>query len=204
MVTKAVHLELVSDLSSSSFLAALRRMVARRGAPNHIYSDNGTNFVGANKILNRECLDLQAKLDSNFYQSITDMKIQWHFNAPGCPNAGGLWEAAVKSLKYHLKRVIDEQKLTFEEYTTLLTQLEACLNARPLCPLTEDPEDLDYLTPGHFLASGPTLTIIETERDHKQGGNSLKKYLKMCGRSGNQSIYASCQHAASGANLKKT
>lgn len=165
MVTKAVHLELVSDLSSSAFLAALRRMAARRGAPSHIYSDNGTNFVGSNKVLNREYLDLQATLDSSFYSAITDMKVQWHFNAPGWPSAGGLWEAAVKSLKYHLKRVIGEQKLTFEEYSTLLSQLEACLNARPLCPLTEDPEDMEYLTPAHFLASGPTLTIIETERD---------------------------------------
>lgn len=167
MVTKAVHLELVSDLTSSAFLAALRRMAARRGAPSHIYSDNGTNFVGSNKILNREYLNLKSTLDSSFYKAITDMKIQWHFNAPGWPSAGGLWEAAVKSLKYHLKRVIGEQKLTFEEYTTLLAQLEACLNARPLCPITEDPEDLEYLSPAHFLASGPTLSIIETERDQR-------------------------------------
>ncbi|KAG6454118.1 hypothetical protein O3G_MSEX008494 [Manduca sexta] len=167
MVTKAVHLELVSDLSSSSFLSALRRMAARRGTPRHIYSDNGTNFVGASRTINQEYLDLKSTLDSSFFTAITEMEIQWHFNAPSWPSAGGLWEAAVRSLKYHLKRVIGEQKLTFEEYSTLLAQLEACLNARPLCTLTEDPGDLNYLTPSHFLASGPTLTIMETERDHR-------------------------------------
>lgn len=165
MATKAVHLELVSDLSSAAFLAALRRMAARRGAPTHIYSDNGTNFVRANKTLREEYINLQINLDDDFYRAITDMQIQWHFNAPSWPNAGGLWDAAVKSLKHHIKRVVGEQKLTYEEYSTLLAQLEACLNTRPLCAISEDPEDIDYLTPSHFLSSGPTLTIIETERD---------------------------------------
>ncbi|XP_050557832.1 uncharacterized protein LOC126911988 [Spodoptera frugiperda] len=165
MATKAVHIELVSDLTSSSFLAALRRMAARRGTPGHVYSDNGTNFVGASRILNEEFVNIQNTLDDSFFEAIASMEINWHFNAPSWPSAGGLWEAAVKSLKYHLKRVIGSQKLTFEEYSTLLAQIEACLNSRPLCALSEDPEDLDCLTPFHFLASGPTLTIIETERD---------------------------------------
>lgn len=167
MVTKAVHLELVSDLSSSAFLAALRRMAARRGAPRHIYCDNGTNFVGASRILQHEYLNLQEILDKEFYSQIADMQIEFHFNAPSWPSAGGLWEAAVKSLKHHLRRVLGEQKLTYEEYSTLLAQIEACLNTRPLCAITEDPEDIDFLTPSHFLASGPTLSIIETERDER-------------------------------------
>lgn len=167
MVTKAVHLELVSDLSSSAFLAALRRMAARRGAPRHIYCDNGTNFVGASRILQQEFLNLQAILDEDFYSQVTEMAIEFHFNAPSWPSAGGLWESAVKSLKHHLRRVVGEQKLTYEEYATLLSQIEACLNTRPLCAISEDPEDIDFLTPAHFLASGPTLTIIETERDER-------------------------------------
>ncbi|XP_045509323.1 uncharacterized protein LOC123704873 [Colias croceus] len=166
MVTKAVHLELVSDLTASAFIAALRRMSARRGVPRHIYSDQGTNFIGANNILQREYTQILEILSSNECTSIiSEMNIDWHFNAPSWPSAGGLWEAAVKSLKHHLKRVIGEQKLAFEEYSTLLSQLEACLNSRPLCPLTEDPDNLDYLTPAHFLASGPNLTIFDTEND---------------------------------------
>ncbi|XP_026740536.1 uncharacterized protein LOC113502962 isoform X1 [Trichoplusia ni] len=165
MATKAVHLELVSDLTASSFIAALRRMIARRGLPSNIYSDQGTNFIGANKVLQEEYKEILSTFDQEFQTEILTMGIEWHFNAPSWPSAGGLWEAAVKSLKYHLKRVVGEQKLTFEEFSTLLYQLEACMNSRPLCPLTEDSADLNYLTPAHFLSSGPNLTLYETETD---------------------------------------
>ncbi|CAK1582194.1 unnamed protein product [Parnassius mnemosyne] len=80
---------------------------------------------------------------------------------------GSLWEAAVKSLKFHLRRVIGAQKLTFEELSTLLSQLESCLNSRPPCALSEDTEDINFLTQLNFIASGPTLTIIKTERDER-------------------------------------
>ncbi|CAK1600416.1 unnamed protein product [Parnassius mnemosyne] len=126
MATKAVHLELVSDLTSSAFLAALRRMAARRGAPRHIYCDNGTNFVGASRVLEQNIKQLKENIsDPEFLTELTKTEIEFHFNAPSWPSAGGLLEAAVKSLKYHIKRVIGEQKLTFEEYSTILTQLEA-------------------------------------------------------------------------------
>lgn len=164
MVTKAVHLELVTDLTASAFLAALRRMSARRGAPRHLYSDNGTNFVGANRILQEEYQQLE-QIFQNSLSDIAGMSIEWHFNAPSWPTAGGLWERAVRSLKHHMKRVIGEQKMTFEEFCTILTQLEACLNSRPLCPLTENVEDIDYLTPAHFLTGRSGVTIIQTEED---------------------------------------
>ncbi|XP_047543294.1 uncharacterized protein LOC125075630 [Vanessa atalanta] len=151
MLTKAVHLELVSDLSSSAFISALRRMAARR----------------AGRIIQKEFFNLQQLLDQQIYHQITDIEIEFHFNAPSWPSAGGLWEAAVKSLKHHLRRVLGEQKLTYEEYSTLLAQIEACLNTRPLCAITEDPEDINFLTPSHFLSSGLTLSIIGTERDER-------------------------------------
>ncbi|XP_041986153.1 uncharacterized protein LOC121738265 [Aricia agestis] len=161
MATKA------ADLSSASFIAALRRMAARRGTPQHIFSDNGTNFVGANKILQEEFNIIKSSLDQHFYNTISDMNLTWHFNAPSWPSAGRLWEAAVKSLKHHLRRVLGDQHLTFEEFSTLLAQIEGCLNAHPLCALSEDPEDIDYLTPSHFLSSGPTLSIVESEKDER-------------------------------------
>lgn len=166
MVTKAVHIELVSDLTSSAFLAALNRMAARRGTPRHLYSDNGTNFVGANRQLVEQYEEIEHIYKGDQLQrEIAEMRIEWHFNAPAWPSAGGLWERAVRSLKHHLKRVVGVQKLTFEEYTTILTKLEACLNSRPLCPLSENTDDLDCLTPAHFLSGRPGLTVIETRED---------------------------------------
>ncbi|KAL0894301.1 hypothetical protein ABMA27_014299 [Loxostege sticticalis] len=103
------------------------------------------------------------------------MDLEWHFNAPTWASAGGLWESCVKSLKFHLRRVLGTQKLTYEELATLLSQLEACLNSRPLCALSEDPEDINFLTPSHFLSSGPTLNIMETERDGRTRWQLVQK-----------------------------
>ncbi|XP_076301722.1 uncharacterized protein LOC143219731 [Lasioglossum baleicum] len=85
----------------------------------------------------------------------------WIFNPPAAPHFGGIWEAAVKSVKYHLRRVIGETLLTFEEMSTLLTQIEACLNSRPITPLTDEPSDLTALTPAHFLIGSPLTAIPE-------------------------------------------
>lgn len=78
---------------------------------------------------------------------------------------GGKWEAAVKSVKYHLTRTIGEDLLTYEEMTTLLNQVEAVLNSRPMEPLTDDPEDYSALTPGHFLIGQPPTTLPEPTLD---------------------------------------
>lgn len=85
---------------------------------------------------------------------------QWLFNPPAAPHFGGKWEAGVKSVKFHLKRVIGDTLLTYE-MSTLLAQIEAVLNSRLLSLLTDDPDDLNALTPGHFLIGGPTITIPE-------------------------------------------
>jgi len=73
-----------------------------------------------------------------------------HFNPPGAPHFGGLWEAGVKSVKLPLNRILSDYRLTFEELTTVFCQVEECLNSRPLTPLSSDPNDLDVLTSGHF------------------------------------------------------
>lgn len=142
--TKAVHIELVSDLTADAFLAALRRFIARRGTCHEIISDNGTNFVAANRMLNQY-----------LQQAAESQSIVWKFNPPSSPHMGGLFEAAIKSVKNHLKRVIGQQVLTFEELYTVLTQVEALLNSRPLGPVSNDPNDLLPLTPGHFLTLHP-------------------------------------------------
>lgn len=168
MVTKAVHIELVSELSTEAFIAAFQRMCARRGTPAHMYSDNGTNFVGASRVLQREFEIFKQLLTSEFFTEIAKLQVQWHFTAPAWPNSGGLYESAVKSMKHHLRRVLGEQKLTWEEFSTLLAKIEACMNSRPLCPLTEDPEQFyNCLTPGHFITGSNILSLPQPNPEER-------------------------------------
>ncbi|GFV08831.1 integrase catalytic domain-containing protein [Trichonephila clavipes] len=156
MCTKAVHLELVSSLSAAAFLSALRRFVSRRGYPSDIYSDNGINFVGASAYLK----DLfQLFHNSNVQDYSSSKNIQWHFIPPYAPNFGGVWEASVKLTKQHLLKTLKAAVLNFEELDTILCQIEACINSRPLYPLSSDPQDLQVLTPGHFLIGCPLLEL---------------------------------------------
>ncbi|XP_029679981.1 uncharacterized protein LOC115245695 [Formica exsecta] len=97
--------------------------------------------------------------------------VRWHFNPPAAPHFGGLWEAAVKSTKHHLTRVIGEATLTYKEFSTFLTQVEACLNSRPLHAVSDDPDDFTPLTPGHFLIGAPLLAVPEPSRTNQKESN---------------------------------
>ncbi|XP_053946180.1 uncharacterized protein LOC128855352 [Anastrepha ludens] len=158
--TRAIHLELVSDLSTAAFLAALRRFFAHRGYSSDIYSDCATTFVGADAELKADLTSFRQQLEAAA-RYVPTWGVTWHFIPPGSPNFGGIWEAGIKSMKHHLKRIIGSAKLTFEEFYTLLKQVEAVLNSRPISALTEDAADLAALTPGHFLVGGPLVATPE-------------------------------------------
>ncbi|XP_054738011.1 uncharacterized protein LOC129244415 [Anastrepha obliqua] len=160
MATKAVHIEVVDDLSSPAFLDAFTRFTSRRGPCRDLYSDNGTTFTGANRLLKE---DLAAWQNDNNQQSLANLGTHWHFIAPSAPHQGGLWEAAVKSAKYHLVRLVGAQSLWYSQLQTLATRIEACLNSRPLTPIYDDPNDKLALTPADFLVGAPLVAVPEAD-----------------------------------------
>ena len=163
--TSAVHLEVVTDYSTDGFIATYRRFTSRRGIPHTLYSDCGTNFIGADTILKR--MFIQGSQDHHqLSQLFVNDHTGWCFNPPAAPHMGGKWESVVKSLKHHLRRTISETVLTYEEFSTLLTQVEAMLNSRPLEPLSDDPDDISTLTPAHFLIGQPLSSLPEPSVEH--------------------------------------
>ncbi|XP_030758530.1 uncharacterized protein LOC115884169 [Sitophilus oryzae] len=174
--TKAVHLELVSSLSTEIFLSALRRFFARRGKSQIIYSDHGTNFQGAKSELYKFLMN--KTVENDIKTKLSNESVMWSFIPPRAPHFGGLWESNIKSVKSHLKRIIGEQSLTYEQFSTVLCQVEACLNSRPLSPLSSDPNDLLPITPAHFLI-GETL-MSQPEPDLTNVKENLLSKLQQC------------------------
>ncbi|XP_060665324.1 uncharacterized protein LOC132797577 [Drosophila nasuta] len=156
--TKAIHLEATSDLTTEKFLAAFFCFIARRGCPHQMYSDNGKTFVGADKVISNDFLEATREC---IIAQHTHKSLSWHFIPPGAPHMGGLWKAGVKSFKALFYKATSTAKYTFEELSTLLAKIEACLNSRPISPTSEDSSDLLALTPGHFLIGGPLISVLE-------------------------------------------
>ena len=151
---KAVHLELVSDLTSEAFIATLRCFFVEADFPDASGVIMEQNFTGANHELKELLQFLQEKNNqTHICKFCTSKGIDWKFIPQHSPHFDGLWEAAVKSMKFHLRRITRDIKMTFEEMSTTQCQIEACLNSRPLVPLnTVDENVIEVLTPGHFIA----------------------------------------------------
>jgi hypothetical protein len=175
LATKAIHLELVGDHTAESFKNCLKRMMARRGIVANLYSDNGTNFVGTDRELKETYFLLQQDKVDSIKCFLADRNINWHFIPPHSPHMGGIWEAGVKSCKHHFKRIVGNALLRYEELYTLLTLIESCLNSRPITPMSNDPHDLEALTPGHFLIGAPLTAPLEPNLEETQS-NRLSRW----------------------------
>ena len=121
-IYRAVHLELLTSLSSDSLLMGLQRFVNRRGGVTHIWSDNARGLVGGS-----------IKLDDTLRNFRSDgVKVTWEFGAPNSPNHQGLVEATIRSLKRSIEAVIGERKLSSEELETATVTIEGLMNSRPI------------------------------------------------------------------------
>lgn len=131
-VTKAVHIELAIDLSTNVFLNCLRRFISHRRLCHNIYPDYGTNFIEAqNELFELKKLISNKDRNSEIAQFLLNKEIQRHIIPPRASHFGGLWESSIKSAKTHLKRVIGDSVLTYEELYTILVQIEAFVTPVP-------------------------------------------------------------------------
>jgi hypothetical protein len=152
LVTRAVHVELADSLEADDLILVLRCFIGRRGRPQEIYSDNATNFHGADNELNQALSSLDQDKISEF---LLKSAIQWKFIPPHAPHFGGAWERLVRSIKSALKAVLKEQCVTESVLRTTMIEVESVVNGRPLTYSSCDPNDYSALTPNHFLLGGP-------------------------------------------------
>lgn len=172
MATRAIHLEIVLELTTDAFIDAYDRFAARRGHCRSICSDNAKNYLGAKNKLDNV---LEVWNKSAHASIMVSRGIDWHFIMPRSPSQGGSHEAAVKLFKHHLKRVIGTQRLSVFEFQSLITKIEGCLNSRPLGALGEDANDDLALTPAHFLTGG-AFESVPTDLPITKDGKMTSKW----------------------------
>lgn len=148
LASRAVHLEVASSLTTDSYINALRRFIARRGQVKKIRSDNGTNFVGANRELRNSINDWNV---SQIHEAMLQKNIDWHFNPPAGSHHGGVWERIIRTIRKVMNSVLREQILDDEGLNTLMCEIEAILNDRPITKNSDHHNDLEALTPNHLL-----------------------------------------------------
>ncbi|CAL8070399.1 unnamed protein product [Orchesella dallaii] len=170
-VYRAIHLELVSSMTTDAFISALRRFISRRGRPDIIFSDNGSNFVG--------CNNLFQEIDWKRVEKYgVCHRIAWRFNPPTAAWWGGWWERLVGVVKKCLRRVLGKSILTFEEMQTILCDVEAVVNQRPLTYVSENPTDLTPLSPYLFVVGHKTSHIPEADLVDGLSLNTRLKFLQ--------------------------
>ena len=148
MASRAVHLEIADSLSTSSFINVLRRFIARRGEVKSLRSDRGTNFIGAE----RELAEMTKEWnEGQVVETMLQAGVQWIFNPSGASHFGGVWERQIRTIRKILTATLTEQTIREDNLRTLLCEIEAIINSRPLTTVSSDPQDACPLTPNHLL-----------------------------------------------------
>ena len=140
--SRAIHLEMLDSLDTESFINAFRRFVARRSCPSHVWSDNGTNFIGAKNVM----FNVNKVHDFSIANGV-----EWHFQPPLASHMCGVWERLIKTVKRVLAAVIPCARLSDESLRTVLCEVEFIVNSRPLTKVGDDPLDGSVLTPNHLI-----------------------------------------------------
>ena len=148
-VIRAVHLELVGSLSTQDTVLTFRRFVSRRGHLNIVYSDNSKTFIALSRHLSEKLF---------FFRPT------WKFITPRAPWVGGWWERLIQSVKKGLRKTLGLRLITVVELTTVLTEIEHCINSRPLTYISDSPE-YDVITEGFFI-SKTAISIEQASKAH--------------------------------------
>lgn len=148
LTIRAVHIEIADSLDTDSCINALRRFISRRGQVSVMRSDNGTNFVGAERELREALEDLNHnKIENTMLQK----GIKWIFNSPSASHQGGVWERQIRTVRRILGALLKEQSMTDDSLHTIMCEVESIINNRPITSMPDDPNDLEPLTPNHLL-----------------------------------------------------
>ena len=156
-VTRAIHLKKIDDLTSSSFINAVRRFQSRRGYVRTIRLDSATNHVGASNELSaaiREWNDTHV-LD----RSLRQRGIKFEFNPPAASHVGGVFEYCIRLCWKHIRHILEQQTVNDKALSTIIAEVEFIVNSRPLCPTSESPDDLQSISPNNFLMFNPIESL---------------------------------------------
>ena len=172
LTIRAAHIELAENLSADAFILCLRNFINRRGTPVNIRSDNGTNFIGAQRELeeNMRLLDIDKIQTEAHGRNIT-----WIFNCPSSPNAGGCWERLIGIAKRFLYDALKNEAPKTETLVSVLIEAENVINSRPLTEIPVTSEDDEPITPNHFLMG----CVNSTQTPHPETQVCLKKQWRI-------------------------
>ena len=149
LVTRAVHLDLMSYMSTGQFVLGFRRFVERHSTPKEIISDNASQFKIASDVINKLWRQILSGNDVLSYAANEDIK--WKYIVELAPWMGGFYEQLIGLVKRSLRKAIEKLCLTYEQFLTILKEVEAIINSRPLVYIDDDINSNISLTPSHFL-----------------------------------------------------